>query len=141
MSRWWVERPTSGASEPLRVQEYLLTVNLTLYDQLGAGQYEVNSDCDTSPSGYYRDLRPGAPVTVFGRDGDILGANFLGQADVSKWPASCMWSSEIVVPAGEGNYTVEVASFGKLTYPEDDIVTTPVRATSEGAAEVFIGLG
>jgi hypothetical protein len=74
--------------------------------------------------GGYSDIGPGAQITVRNGSGDILGVGSLGSGTPTSGApkARCTYRATVdAVPAGEGFYSVEIASRGEITQPEAEL--------------------
>ncbi len=98
------------------------TKTVTVYFQL------VDFDTaflDCEGTGGYSDIGPGTPVTLRNGEGEVLGAEPLGDGQPSGngvQAAFCDWTVEIPnVPANEKFYAVEVGDRGDITASREDL--------------------
>lgn len=88
---------------------------------LAAGGFTpANNGCEGS--GGYGDITPGTAVTVGGSTGQTLGIGALsaGQEDDN---ANCVFSFDVVVPAGQSMYTVTISHRGTQTVTPDQLAS------------------
>jgi hypothetical protein len=79
---------------------------------------------DCIGDGGYSDIGPGAQITVRNGSGDILGVGSLGNGTPTAGApkARCTYQATVdAVPAGEGFYSVEIASRGEITQSEAEL--------------------
>ena len=99
-----------------------------------ATEWMVSGGTPTLPlcvgTGPYSDLKPGAPVVIYGADGtmlavgsilDGLNTDFGGLCDLS-------WGVENV-PSGRGPYEYEIAGRGRLPFTEEQARAGTFTAT------------